>query len=228
MFSNLLQRLRLEAEKVSPTNAQLLARFHERDKSEIHRRASGDRLQSAVERTSAGFGVGGMLGLVGFGMAQASASTVAAGVSASGIELALASAGTALGHLGTVAIAGAALPAAPIIALGVAAAGAAGLLISKMMPTSEERGRDATLFAEQYLSAVTARNPDGHDDKIGVLAWLKGAKNLVVQGVRDFVRGHSTSTEAPEEKVTPRDFLQAMADVDADDARERTPAMRGG
>lgn len=192
MFSNILQRLRLEAKKVSPTNAQLLARFHEHDKYDMHRRASGDCLQSAVERTSAGLGVGGLIGLTAMstaiGAAQTTAAAAAAGVSASSLQIALASAGTALGHLGTVAIAGAALPAAPVIALGVAAAGAAGLLISRIMPTSEERGRDATMFAEQNLTAAAARNPHGHD-KLSAMAWLQGAKNLIANSIR----GHYSS-----------------------------------
>lgn len=193
MPSNLLRQLRAEAEKVSPTNAQLLAHWRASEGMDfwkVESTVSGQRRQEATEFRSALVGVGGSIGLIGIAMANAGAAAAAVGVGGVGASTAVALS-TALSSLGTVAIAGAALPVAPVIAFGIAAAGAAGLLISKCMAVDISGGIEAAREYEHNLEDAANMNPNGRSGNITASDWLRGAKNLIARGIAQVFGGRA-------------------------------------
>lgn len=210
MFSQMIAGLRKEAEKVSGSNYAMLVNSPNKDllASEISGSAAKDKYQVAAGILAIG-GVGSVFGLAAANVAAAS---VAAGVQVGAATLSLASASTVLAGLGTVAIGATVLPVAAVAAIGLLATSAVALVISKSMGVDWDKG-------------ITAQGLAQKDDREGLVKfgasqtglsdWLKGAKNLVVNSLKDRFSGPSMSqsveleSNAREQKYA--DYLSGIA-----------------
>ncbi len=179
MFSKMMAGLRTEAEKVSASNAMML--------EESYQKAllRDDRGMNKTQATGLGLGMSGGLGIMGLAMANQAAAL--GGVSA------LASASTALAGLGTVAVGAAILPVASVIAIGVGVAGVAALGIGSLMKLAQ---RDANSIGREIRD-----NRDFGHESASVSDWLKGAKNLVVNSLRDQFMGKTIETRSNDSLV---------------------------
>lgn len=206
MFSDMLKRLRAEAEKVSPTNADLLWAYG---------KFSADDREFWAEQSRRNLAIG-LTGLVAIHTAPYAANLVSA--LADRLPATMANVSASLNALSATAVEGAALPVSALVALGFAVAGAADLIFGEGL--REERDFRRYLDLEQRA----ADNPDGRCPT--TMNWLEGATNLVVQGVRDFVRGRQSNTQAL--KMDPHDFMDAIAEdpIGIDHSQPAYPRMR--
>ena len=192
MFSKMMAGLRAEAEKVSGANCAMLANLKGKAVYGIEDKISGQSLKNKTFISGMGAGMGGIIGLIGVGMANQAAGMAAAGVSGMVGTSALAGASTALAGLGTIAVGSAVLPVATVVTLGAAAAGLVVMGISGLMNVNHQKGSD-------FLNAALANDRStlskfGAQD-VGISDWLKGAKNLVVKSFRESFNGVSAGLD---------------------------------
>lgn len=161
MFSGAIARLRAEAEKTTKTNAELLAEWSCSDFNKVVAVESGRTIQdrgTVAGAALAGSGVLGVLGLVGTGATSITA--IAASMSIG-------------------AVCTAALPVAAIVALGAVVTGSVVMWLSQARDIDVGKGFDAAHERDAALKYGASVNGDGHDGKIGLKNWVKGAKSLV-------------------------------------------------
>lgn len=199
MFSNVIEKLRSEAEKTTKSNVDVLREAESLARNELRKFGgeryaekapdtyvhemiardqayviSGEKAKDRLEVVAGSAAVTGVLGLVGGAVALQSAALGGIGV--------LATAGSALGALGTVAVAGAALSVPLVVALGVAAAGAALMIIGKAIPVNHG-AIDQTRSDVSAMVNAARETPGENNKQLHASNWLAGAKNLITNAI---------------------------------------------
>ena len=233
MLATVFKRLRSEAEEMSKTNAQLFNEWREKGDISSEQgwnaayRASGQQRKDLASYSATGLGATGIAGLLGVAMANQAAGTAAmyagmtaaqsAAVAAAGLATSagsfttmMAGVGTALSGLGTVAVAGTALPVASVVALGVAAAGAVSLVVSRFMVVDWDKGSEAARTHDRRLATAASLNPDERQQP-GVLDWLKAAKSLIATGLRGLGQERGVAEIVSEPAVNKSSSLEEYA-----------------
>jgi hypothetical protein len=166
MFSDTIAALKKEAEKVNEANLIMLQKSNK--SVEV---MSGAALKENIGNSGAAIATTGAAGIWTIAASNAAAANLAAGIGTTGMMSTLS---TTLMGLGTVGVGAAAIPVATVIAVGALTVGGTLLLASKLLKVD-------------YEKAFNIEN--NHIDEIrgstGIGDWIKGAKNIVVRGIKD-------------------------------------------
>lgn len=201
MFSKMIAGLRNEAEKVSASNYErLLTTVSAKDKNFGYLHDVSGKARADRTLFSGGIlGATGIVGIIGLAAANQAAGLAVAGVSGLAGTSALAGISTALAGLGTVAVGATVLPVATVAALGAAVAGIVVMAVGKAMPVDFDKGREVGQALKNEDKEALGQFGRDH---VGISDWLKGAKNLVVNSLKDRFAGEK-SIESPVKSASP-------------------------
>lgn len=184
---SMFKAIREEAEKVNAINTQVIARSMKEQGRPwaLSDEFSGQKSKSRATLSGLGLASGGVLGLIGVGMANA------AGAGALG------GAASAIGALGTVALGAAVLPAATVAAVGVGVTGLAVLAASQLMKVDYERG---IRMSDAARSQNTGELDSLSKQNLSLGAWVKGAKNTLFNMMKSDL-GHKAAVQVDSRDV---------------------------
>lgn len=184
MFSKMIAGLRSEAEKVSGSNYAML--MDHPNKGSIASEISGSSAKDKAMMSAGILAIVGTSGVFGLASANMAAASVAAGVQVGAATMSLASASSVLAGLGTVAVGAFVLPVATVVAVGLLATSAVALVISKAMSVNWSKGIDAQGLAQKNDREGLV---NFGATQTGLSDWLKGAKNIAVNSLKDLFAG---------------------------------------
>lgn len=174
MFSDVIERLRVEAQKTTATNAELLAEWH----SELA--ATDEAVEQLPDNLSKAGITTFLAGMAGIAATAESYHAVVIGTAVFA-ERAIIGLGSVVAGVNTIPVAG-------LIAFGAAVVGVVALATGQVMAAMNKGiSRD-----DEALLEINARcDAGGRDGKIGLMNWVDGAKSVATTMIRERFGGGS-------------------------------------